>query len=71
MKVTCHFCKREFKSHQSLGLHQMHARKATAKGRRNRICPDRRDDAEARDTALRITRLKGKLGVGAFSGSAR
>lgn len=71
MKATCPFCKREFRTHNSLGLHQWHVRRASAKAKRLRLCPDRRSDDEARDTALRIVRLKAKLGLGAFARGGR
>jgi hypothetical protein len=67
MTATCHRCGREFKNFRSLGQHSRALRSAAAKGGANRICPDRRTDEEARDTALRITRLKGRLGLGAFA----
>lgn len=71
MKAICPMCKEEFPSYRSLGQHRRHALEAIAKGRRNRICPDRRDDDEARDAAMRIVRLKAKLGLGVFSRAKR
>lgn len=60
---VCNFCKREFATYSGLGQHFRHVSRAIAKGRRNRLCPDRRDDTEARETALLQVRLKSKLGL--------
>lgn len=60
---TCHRCGREFPSAASLGQHDRHRREAKAKGRENRICPDRRTDEEAREAALLRIRVKSKLGL--------
>jgi hypothetical protein len=70
-EARCYRCKRVFPSFRSLGQHGRQARASAAQGRANRICPDRRDEEEARDTALRIVRLKAKLGLGAFSRARR
>lgn len=61
--MTCHRCGKEFQTPQGLGVHLSHLRKATAKGRAERICPDRRSDEEAREAALLRIRLKTKLGL--------
>lgn len=50
-----------------LAQHMRRAREAKALGRRNRLCPDRRDGGEAREAAMVRVRLKAALGLGAFS----
>lgn len=59
----CHRCGKEFRNRQGLGQHMRHMREAVAKGRENRICPDRRTDEEAREHALLRIRVKSKLGL--------
>ncbi len=60
---TCPRCGKEFSTAIGLGVHMSHMRKAIAKGRQNRICPDRRTDEEARELAMLQIRLKSKLGL--------
>jgi hypothetical protein len=61
--ARCPRCSKEFKNYRSLGQHQRAYRESRAKGRANRICPDRRDDEEAREIALLRVRLMAKLGL--------
>lgn len=63
MTATCHRCGKEFANFRGLGQHERHMREATAKGRQNRICPDRRDADEVREIQLRQVRLKARLGL--------
>lgn len=57
----CHRCGQKFNGRRGLGQHDRHAREAVALGRKNRICPDRRTDEEARASALNISRVRAKL----------
>lgn len=61
--TTCRRCGREFETSIGLGVHLSHMRKAIARGRANRICPDRTSDEEAREHALRVVRLKARMGL--------
>ncbi len=63
MTTTCPRCLRVFASYRALGQHDRHARAAKAKGRLDRLCPDRRDTDEVREMQLRIVRLRARLGL--------
>ncbi len=62
-EAKCHRCGRVFENSRGLGQHMRQLRGAAAKGRENRICPDRRTDEEAREFAMLRIRVKSKLGL--------
>lgn len=62
-QAKCNRCGREFENFRGLGQHLRQLRESTAKGRANRICPDRRDAEEVRETQLRQVRLRAKFGL--------
>lgn len=57
MTAVCCHCKRAFATTHGLGQHQRHVRETLAPAARKRLCPDRRTDEEAREDALRVSRM--------------
>jgi hypothetical protein len=60
MVSTCPRCKRRFRTAQGLGLHFHHTNRAP-RGRRERLCPDRRTSDEAREQDARLASVRVRL----------